>query len=81
MSLLSLFGSGDRDRSWSLARAAMTGAAIGAAAALLRTFGPIHGTGPIAARLAEIAVAAAGFAALFAATAALRNALQRRLRR
>ena len=79
MPLLSLFSAGGRDGIWSVRRAAVLGATLGAAAALIRSLGPMHEAGPASVRLVEIAVAAAGLAVLCAGAAALRNALRRRL--
>ena len=75
--LPSLYVSGDKAQAWSLWRAAACGAAVGAAAALLKTLGPSHQT--LTASLPEIAAAALGFALLCLGAAALRNLLARRL--
>ena len=77
--LPSLFASGDGARDWSIMRAAAYGAGIGALAALLRTFGPLHNAGSAFAHVWEIAAAALAFALLCAGAAALRNAVARRL--
>jgi len=76
----------DKSQAWSVAHAAIYGAGIGLAAALLKTFALFHGMVGISDRLVavldnlpEIAVAALGFAALCALAAALRNFLARRL--
>jgi len=73
--------SSDRDRAWSVARAAAYGSAIGAFAAMFRIFGPLHdGDGvPSVASVLEIFGAALGFALLCAGVAALRNFIARRL--
>ena len=77
MPLPSLFVSGDQPREWSVARAAAYGAALGAAAGLLKTLGFSHQV--FAASVPEIAAAVLGFALLCAGTAALRNVIARRL--
>jgi hypothetical protein len=82
MLLPSLYKSGDSDRAWKVAHAAGYGAAIGALAALFKIFGPYGagaGSGYLTDNLVEIALAAAGFASLCAAAAALRNYVARRL--
>jgi hypothetical protein len=85
--LPSLYLSGNATRAWSVMRAAGYGAAIGAAAALIKTLGPLHAasgahvgaSAAVAASLPEILEATAAFAILCAAAAALRNAVARRL--
>jgi hypothetical protein len=80
MPLPSLFISGDGTRAWRTGRAAVYGAGIGAAAAFLKTLGPLRE--PHLAffmTLAEITGAAVGFALLCAGAAALRNVIARRL--
>jgi hypothetical protein len=85
MLIPSLYVSRDAARAWSVARAAAYGAMIGAAAALLKTLGPLHGafrhapSGDLAANIPEIVGAAAGFAVLCAGAAFLRNRIARRL--
>jgi hypothetical protein len=84
--LPSFYLSPDRPQVWSVTRAAICGAGIGIAAALLKTFGLFHGPVGISDRsvavldnLPEIAGAALGFAALCALAAALRNFIAQRL--
>jgi hypothetical protein len=84
--LPSFYLSPDKTEAWSVARAAVYGAGIGVAAAILKTFGLFHGpvgisdrSAAVLANLPEIAGAAAGFAALCALVAALRNFIARRL--
>ena len=87
MLLPSLHSGGGDAQAWSVARAAAYGAVVGALAALFKTFGPLRGTGlgarsaseNLLASLPEIAGAALAFALLFAAAAALRNFIVRRL--
>ena len=79
MPLLPFFVGQSAPRAWSVARAAAFGALLGALAAALKVFGPLHGSGGTAmADGREIAAAALGFAALCAGVAALRNLLLRR---
>ncbi len=76
MPLPSLYLSSDKAREWSVARAAAYGAALGLAAGLLKTFGPLrHGTPDGL----EVVGAILGFALLCAVAAALRNVIARRL--
>ena len=78
--LPSLYKSGQSARAWNVAHAFGYGAGIGALAAAFKTLGPFRvGAGSFADRLVEIAVAAAAFALLCAAAAALRNFIARRL--
>jgi hypothetical protein len=84
--LPSFYLSPDKPQTWSVTRAAIYGAGIGLAAALLKTFGLFHGTVGISDRsvvvldnLPGIAGAALGFAALCAGAAAVRNLLAKRL--
>jgi hypothetical protein len=76
----------DKSQAWSVAHAAIYGAGIGLAAALLKAFALFHGMVGISGRsvavldnLPEIVGAALGFAALCALAAALRNFLARQL--
>ena len=65
----------DKTREWSIARAAMYGAALGLLGGLFKTVDPLHqgdATGAL-----EIIGATVGFAALCAGAAALRNAVAR----
>jgi len=83
----SLWNSAEQVQTWSLARAAAYGAAIGALAAGLKTLSALHGvaglTGPAAKNailnVPEIAAATIAFAVLCAGAAALRNFIARRL--
>ena len=83
--LPSFYLSPDKPQTWSVTRAAVYSAGIGAAAALLKTFAPLHGSVAVSGRsaavlaLPEVAGAALGFAVLCALTAALRNFIARRL--
>ncbi len=84
--LPSFYLSPDKPQAWRITRAAIYGAGIGVAAALLKAFAPLHGTIAITdrsiavlANLPEIAGAAIGFAALCALVAALRNFLARQI--
>jgi hypothetical protein len=77
MPLPSLYVSGDKPKAWSITRAAIYGAALGALAALFKTLGPSHQA--IATSVPEIAGAALGFALLCAGATALRNFIARRL--
>jgi hypothetical protein len=76
--LPSLFASGENARTWSVSRAAIYGAAVGAAAALFKILGPVHAPGSAAARVLDIAGAALAFALLCAAAALVRNLIARR---
>jgi hypothetical protein len=78
MPLPSFYASTERARAWSVTRAAAYGAGVGALAALFKTFGPLHGAAPAAARVFEIAVVAAVFALSCGAAALLRNFVARR---
>jgi len=78
MPLPSFFASGDSPRVWSVTRAAVYGAGIGAFAASFKTLGPRHEAGSAPAHLLEIAAAALAFALLCAAAAALHNFIARR---
>jgi hypothetical protein len=77
MPLPSLYISADKPRQWSVTRAAMYGAALGAAAASIKTLALSHQA--IATSIPEIAGAALGFALLCAGATALRNVIARRL--
>jgi hypothetical protein len=84
--LPSFYLSPDKPQVWRITRAAIYGAGIGAAAALLKTFVSLHGAVAtsdrsiaVLANLPEIAGAAVGFAALCALAAALRNFLARQI--
>jgi hypothetical protein len=79
MLLPSLYRSGDSERTWNVTRAGCYGAATGALAALFRTLGPLHANAApnLVGNLTEIALAALGFASLFAVAAALRNHIVR----
>jgi hypothetical protein len=79
MPLPSFFASGDGTRVWSITRAAVYGAGIGALGALFKTLGPRHEAGSVPADFLEIAAAALAFALLCAAAAALHNFFARRL--
>ena len=72
MPLPSLYLAGGA-RAWSIARAAGYGGAIGALAAMFKTFGPLRVGGFL-----EIVGAALGFALLCGGAAALRNFIARR---
>lgn len=80
----SLHRSDMQDQPWSVWRTAAFGAFIGTLAALFKAWAPLHlaerieGHG-FTALAAHVAVAAAGFALLCAAAAALRNFLARQL--
>ncbi len=75
----SLYLAADGARAWSIARAAAYGGAIGAVAALLKTFGPGREAGLGAVNFVEIAAAAFGFALLCSVAAILRNFIVGRL--
>ena len=83
--LPSFYLSPDKEQAWNVPRAAIYGAGIGLAAALLKTFALFHVVGisdrsvAVLDNLPEIAGAALGFAALCALAAALRNFIARRL--
>lgn len=84
--LPSFYLSPDKPEAWRITRAAIYGAGIGVAAALIKTFVSLHGTIAasdrsiaVLANLPEIAGAALGFAALCALVAALRNFLARQI--
>jgi hypothetical protein len=84
--LPSFYLSGDKVRLWSVTRAALYGAGIGAVAAVLKILGPLHepfaASGRVSgllANVAEIAGAALGFALLCVAACALRNFIAQRL--
>jgi hypothetical protein len=85
MPLPSLYVSSDSARAWSVARAAVYGAAIGVLAALFKTLGPfrVAAGGSLAENLTatflEIAIATLAFATLCAGACALRNFIARRL--
>jgi predicted permease len=76
--LPSLFASGENARTWSVSRAAIYGAAVGAAAALFKILGPVHAPGSVAAGILDIAGAALAFALLCAGAALARNLIARR---
>ena len=77
--LSSLFVSADHSRAWSIRRAALYGAALGALAALCKTLGPLHEAAPLSSRLGEIAGITFLFALLCAGAAVLRNVIVRRI--
>jgi hypothetical protein len=77
--LPSLFAAGEAARAWSVPRAAIYGAGIGAVAALFRTLGPLHTGRSAAAHLLEIAAMALAFALACAGAALVRNLIARRL--
>ncbi|HUD86064.1 MAG TPA: hypothetical protein VMR17_06395 [Xanthobacteraceae bacterium] len=85
--LPSFYVSGDKARAWSVTRAALYGALLGLAAALLKTLAPLHQAIAVSvtrgenllAHIPEIVGATVGFALLCSAAAALRNVLARRL--
>jgi hypothetical protein len=77
--LPSLFTSDGNARPWSVPRAALYGAGIGLAAALIKIFGPLHAAARALPVALEIAVAVLAFAVLCAGAALLRNLLARRL--
>ena len=77
--LSSLFAFGENGRTWSVARAAAYGAAVGAVAAFFKISGPFHAPGAAAAHVLEIASAALAFALLCAGAALARNLIARRL--
>jgi hypothetical protein len=89
MMLPSLYMSGYKVRTWSVARAAAygAGAGIGALAALFKTLAPLHGALAVGERPAghfltsvpEIAGVALGFALLCTLATAVRNVIARRL--
>lgn len=79
MPLPSFYLSQEQGRSRSVPRAAAYGGGLGALAAVLKTFGLLHGAGSAAMHVAQIAGAAAAFALLCAGAAALRNFVARRL--
>jgi hypothetical protein len=76
--LPSLFASGENARTWSVSRAAVYGAAVGAVAALFKLLGPLHAPASAAAGTLEIAGAALAFALLCAGAALARNLIARR---
>jgi hypothetical protein len=77
--LPSLFTSDGNARPWSVPRAALYGAGIGLAAALIKIFGPLHAAARALPVVLEIGVAVVGFALLCAGAALLRNLLAQRL--
>jgi predicted permease len=77
--LPSLFATGETARAWSVPRAAIYGAGIGALAALFRTLGPLHAGDSAAARIAAIGAAAVALALVCAGAALARNLIARRL--
>jgi hypothetical protein len=79
MPLPSLYLAADGARVWSVARAAAYGGAVGAVAALFKTFGPGREAGLGAGNFVEIAAAAFAFALLCSVAAILRNFIVRRL--
>ena len=79
MPLPSLHLTAGSARTWSLARAAFYGGALGALAAIFKSFGRAHEVGAVAANFLEVGSAALGFALLCAVAAALRNLIARRL--
>jgi hypothetical protein len=76
--LPSLFASGENARTWSVSRAAVYGAAVGAVAALFKILGPLHAPASATPRALEIAGAAIAFALLCAGAALARNLIARR---
>jgi hypothetical protein len=79
MPLPSLYLAADGARAWSVARATTYGGAIGAVAALFKTFGPGREAGLGTTNFVEIPAAAFGFALLCSVAAILRNFIVRRL--
>jgi hypothetical protein len=81
MPLPSFYRSHDPARPWSLAYAALCGGGLGAFAGLLKTFNPFRPAPAedLTNHLADIAIAALGFALLCAAAAVLRNFIARHL--
>lgn len=87
MPIPSLYISGKNTEPWSVARAAVYGAGIGALAAVFKTFGPVREadsvvasfTDKLGANWSEIAAATLAFALLCAGAALLRNFIARRL--
>ena len=77
MPLPSLYVSGDKPREWSITRAALYGAVLGAAAGLFKTLGFTHQA--VATSVPEIIGVALCFALLCAGATALRNYIARRL--
>jgi hypothetical protein len=77
MPLPSLYVSGDKQREWSVTRAASYGAVLGIAAGLLKTLGFSHQA--IVTSVPEIAGVTLGFALMCAGATALRNFIARRL--
>jgi len=81
--LPSLYISKGEARVWSVLRAAGYGAAIGALAALFKSFGPLRESSGVfenlLAHLPEVARATLAFALLCAGAAALRNFIAQRL--
>jgi hypothetical protein len=66
-------------RPWSVARAAVYGAGVGAISGLFKTFGLLHTTDPGPGALLRVLAAALAFALLCAGAAALRNFIARRV--
>jgi hypothetical protein len=83
MPLPSLYSPDDKGCEWSIARAAVIGAALGGLSGFFRTLDPLHQANAASQNLvgsvAEITGAALGFAVLCAGVAALRNFLARQL--
>ena len=81
MPLPSLFRSQNPARPWKVIYAALCGAGIGLFAGLLKTLNPFRPapTENLTNHFTDVALAALGFALLFAAAAGLRNFLARRL--
>jgi hypothetical protein len=79
MPLPSLHISGDSARAWSISRAALYGAVIGAIAALFKMFAPWGEPHSMAAVMREFVGAALAFALVCAAASALRNFIARNL--
>jgi hypothetical protein len=77
--LPSLFTSDENQRPWSVPRAALYGAGIGLAAALIKIFGPFHAADRARPVVLEIGVVVLAFGLLCAGAALLRNLLARRL--
>jgi hypothetical protein len=77
--LPSLFTSDENARPWSVPRAALYGAGIGLAAALIKMFGPFPAADRALPVVLEIGVVVLAFGLLCAGVALLRNLLARRL--
>jgi hypothetical protein len=75
--LPSFYLSQDKAREWSVTSAAGYGAGLGLVAGLFKAFDPLHQG--VATGALDVAIAVAGFAALCAGAATLRNVIARRL--